>query len=127
MNISIGGVVFDKPLVWTDREDWAELAQTRARTVGGGQVVFTAPLQGGRPITLEAQRDRGWISKTKVDALRVMAAQIGATFTFVYGLDSFDVEFDHSSGPALQLAPLIPRTEPAGTDFYTGTIRLRTV
>jgi hypothetical protein len=127
MNLSIGAVTFTKPLVWTNRDDYPELAQSRTVTVGGGQVVFTAALQGGRPIVLEAQSTRGWVSKAQVDALRAMAVQIGSTWTLVYGAESHDVEFDYSTGAALSFTPLIPRTEPASSDWFTGTILLRTV
>lgn len=127
MNIVLGSVVFDKPLRWPNRDEFPELAQNRQRTVGGGQVVFTGPLAGGRPIVLEATRRQGWVTKGKVDALRAMAAQAGATWTFEYGTEAFDVEFDHAGGPAVRMRPLIPRTEPAAGDYYIGTIHLRTL
>lgn len=127
MNLSIGALVFDKPLVWANREDFAELAQSRQRTIGGGQVVFTQQLAGGRPIILEARPGRAWVTQAQIDALRAMAAQPGSTWTLIYGTETHTVEFDHSEGPALSFEAIIPRTEPAGTDIFTGTIRLRTV
>jgi len=128
MNLSLGSVTFDRPLVWVDREDHAGVDQTRARTVGGGQVVFTAPLAGGRPITLEARRDQGWITQAQLDALRAMAAQVDSSWVLIYGAETHTVEFDATGGPALSFTPLLrPRTEPAPTDFFTGTIRLRTL
>jgi len=127
MNFVIGSVVFDRPLVWPNREDWPELGQSRERTVGGGQVVFTGPLAGGRPIVIEARRRRCWVTQSQVDALKAMARQAGATFTFEFGLEAFDIEFDHSDGPAVRMTAAVPRTEPAGTDIYFGTIHMRTV
>lgn len=127
MTLSIGGVTIKRSLVWADRDAWQQLGQSRARTVGGGQVVFTGPLAGGRPITLEARRGRGWLEHDEVTALRALAAVSGATYVLVFGSDSYDVEFDHEPGPAVDVAAFLPRQAPAADDPYFGTIRLRTV
>lgn len=128
MNLSLGAVTFDRPLVWANREDFPELGQNRQRTVGGGQVVITGALAGGRPILLEARQDQGWITQAQLDALRAMAAQINSSWILIYGAETHTVEFDLQPGPALSFRSLgRPRTEPAATDYHIGTIRLRTL
>lgn len=129
MPVVIGTLTLTNVPVWVDRNAWQGVAQSRRRTVDGGQVVFSSPLSGGRPVTLEAQPNTGWLKKSEADALLAMSEVIGATYAFEYGDFEETVEFDHADGPgtAVQLEPLIPRSTPGADDWFVGTVRLRTI
>ncbi len=125
--ISLGGVTLSPSMQWTDKHAFQPVAQSVRRTLGGGVLVYAQELFKGRPITLEAQADTGWITKAMLDQLEVMAATPGGVFSLnVHGFVA-DVIFRHNEAPALEFAPLQPRAVPLATDFYLGTLKLLTI
>ncbi|MBF0212197.1 MAG: hypothetical protein HQM00_01390 [Magnetococcales bacterium] len=106
-------------LMWNDRHDAAPVEQTVVRTLGGKPVIWAQPRKGGTPVTLVAQSDAAWLDRSTVEALAVLAAQPGASFTLIWENWSGTVMFRHDTPPALSVTPLWP-----GHDRYTATIRL---
>ena len=70
---------------------------------------------------------QGWLTLTQVDALKVLASTVGATYTLMIEAEIFVVQFRHEDFPAIEVEPLIPRLNEEATDFYSGTIKLLTV
>ena len=116
---SLGGLVLPDSLQWTDRWDWTPAAQEVGRTLGGSLVVWSQTLEGGQPITLEAQDDVTWLSLTQVEALSTLAAQAGATFTLIWDSEAFTVMFRNHDLPAISFRPIWPNYH-----LFTGTIKL---
>jgi hypothetical protein len=56
-------------LLWEDRYQWTPYDQTAERTLDGSVVIHSSERDGGRPITLSADRDRAWIDSTTLAAL----------------------------------------------------------
>lgn len=125
--IVLGGVTLSPSLLWEDRDSFSQVAQTTKRTLGGGLVVYHQPLSGGRPITLTATEDTGWITRAMLDSLQSMALSAGSVYTL--NLHGFlaNVMFRHHEPPAVSFVPLQPRAVPLSGDFYTGQIKLLTV
>ncbi len=120
--ISLGAVTLSPSMQWVDRHSFSPVAQSVRRTLGGGLLVYTQELFKGRPITLEAQADTGWITKSEA-----MAATPGGVFSLnIHGFVA-DVVFRHNEPPALDFAPLQPRATPLSTDYYTGNLKLLTI
>ena len=118
----LGDLILPESLQWTDRHDWSPVAQETARTLGGTPVIWTQPLSGGRPVTLEATEDVTWLDQATVDAIRAMAAQAGASFTLIWEAETYTVMFRHDDPPAVKFQPLWPHHH-----LFSGTLKLMTV
>lgn len=118
----LGEVVLPDSTQWIDQNSWSPVAQETARTLGGSPIVWSHPLIGGRPITLDIQEGVTWLDQTTVDVIRTMATQPGANFTLIWDSEFYTVLFRHDAQPAVSFEPLWPNY-----DLYTGTIKLITV
>lgn len=127
MAIELGGVVLNPGMVWSDRYSYSPVTQNVNRTLGGVIRVTSLQLKKGRPITLEAIQDQGWLTRTVVDQVKALADVAGATYSLTVGPESFIVMFRHEDGPAVEFLPLIPRGEPLDDDYFVGTLKLITV
>lgn len=126
MAIQLGSLVLNPYLLWTDRYKFSPTKHEVVRTIGGRLVVKYGTLQSGRPITLQATDDQGWLSTAMMEELQIMANSPGGEFNLV--LDSFTtrVLFRHQDAPALDLDPLISRITFEPTDYHVGYIKLFT-
>ena len=95
---------------------------------------FRQQVFNGRPITLVAGQDFGWLTVDQVDAVQALADQETGVFPLMIGSDVFSVQFRHQDPPAFEAESLLgdldetsgPADDPA-TTFYTATIKLETV
>lgn len=128
MAIILGGVELNPDMIWSDEFQIAEVAQTHIRTLGGTSVVYSQQLSAGIPITLEATRDQGWLTKEQVKNINALHKQAGGQFPLVLGSQSFLVIFRHHEGVAFTAEPLIARIDGSNNDWYAPvTIRLMTL
>lgn len=125
--LNLGGVALNPEMVWQDRNSWQPVAQSVARTLGGKQITYSQSLIKGRPITLVASNDRGWLDKDQVDLVQAIAEVPGSVYTFQYGAEVYQVQFRHQESPAFIAEAFVPRIEEQGTDYFTATIRLETI
>lgn len=127
MSIVLNGVTLSGSMQWVEKDAWSPVAQTTQYTLGGGLVVYTQQLLAGRPVTLEAREDTGWITRAMLDAIETMASTPGAVYTLsVHGFTA-NVVFRHDEPPAVEFSPLQPRATPLVTDYYIGRLKLLTV
>lgn len=112
----LGGVDLPSALEWEDFGQSHGVGTVHRLALDGSLVTFSGPTL--EPITLRAGDDHGWFSTAIVTSLLTLAASTVST-TLVWGGMSIPVRFDHTSGPAVNLAPLYP-----GAPWYTGTISL---
>lgn len=127
MSITLDGVALSGSMLWPDRHQHSEVAQSTRRTLGGGLVVYTQQLFAGRPITLVAAEDTGWITKAMLDALETRAAVPGGAYVLNYHGFVVDVVFRHNDAPAVEFQPLQPKASPQAGDYYTGSLKLLTI
>ncbi len=127
MAITLDGFALSPHMLWTDRHAYNQVEQTSIRTLGGRLKMFSANLVKGRPITLKAVQDQGWLTLAQVNNVEAKAAVAGATYALVVGTESFDVMFRHTDGLPFEATPLISRIEEADSDYYTCTLKLITV
>jgi hypothetical protein len=134
VTLNLGGTDLNNAMLWSDRFAFQEVAQTVARTLGGQVVTFVQGLSKGRPITLVANEQRGWLTKDQVDAIQVMAQTVGGVFTLQVESETFQVQFRHEEPPAFEALPLVPDLaissgtfpDPTAT-YFTATIKLMEV
>lgn len=81
--------------------------------------MWSGPLTNGRPVTLNAEDSVTWLDGAQVSSILSMAMQPGATFTFLWGDEAFQVMFRHQDQPAVAFTPIRPHS-----DLFSGTIKL---
>ncbi|MCR9089879.1 hypothetical protein [Algiphilus sp.] len=122
MAVTLGGIALPDDIVWTDELDWEPVAQARARTLNGGQIIEETTLQGGRPITLGGGV---WVPRSTVLSLRTLAATAAQTHTLDLRGDTYTVAFVRPN--PIQAVPVIRYADPVPDDPHEITIRLITV
>lgn len=127
MTIQIDAVQLPAGLIWSDEHAAQAVAQSARRALDGSLVVTYAALQKGREITLESREDSGWLTKSQVDALRLLADSPGGVYTLTLRAIAYQVMFRHHAPPAFEAAPLFPFHNPQPGDRYLAVIRLITV
>ena len=109
-------------MLWTDEFDWRPIESAAEYAVTGALIIDTATRQAGRPITLAAQADHGWMPRTTLLALYALtAAATTHTLTLADGR-VFTVAF--AAGEPITAAP-VSRPEIPPADWpYVVTLRL---
>jgi len=125
--IVLGGVTLNPNMVWAERYFVQSIAQSVKTTLGGAPVVFAVPLRKGQELTLLASENFGWLQKSVVDQLVVLASVPGAIYSLEFGSQTMSVVFAHHNPPALQMTPFVPRIVHEATDYFIGQIKLLTV
>lgn len=123
--IELDSLELSPDLIWTDRFKYSPVGQSSYRTLAGNLIVFSQALLKGRPVTLEAQANMGWLTEEQVQGLIALASVPGVVYNLtIYG-ETYQVMFRHHDPPALEMEPIVDGSEPS--TWYTGTIKLITV
>lgn len=127
--IKLGNVELNPSMDWAERYQSFGIAQSVRLTLGGRVTMNAAPIHNGQSITLVADEQSGWLTKTVVELLQAMASQIGVVFYLTYGdvLLNVPVVFRHHDAPALDLRPLVPSETMRDDGFWIGSIKLMRV
>lgn len=120
---TLGLLQLPRGMVWTDEHDWVEAEQSTEYSITGALLVDAQAKDGGRPITLQAEDDAGWIRRDVLAQLRALANVPGATYTLTLADGrTFAVLF--APGQPITAHP-IGRPELPGTSHpYVATVRL---
>lgn len=111
-------------MLWTDEFNWRPVESVAERAVTGELVVDVAERIGGRPITLEATDDHGWISRATLLALYGLAEAEGAVYTLQLADErSFSVIFAPGGEP-ISARPIARPELPTAEWPYVVTLRL---
>lgn len=93
---------------------------------------------GGKPVIWESARTMksfdlvggysyGWIARSVLAELRVIADVVGATYILVYESDTLTVRFRSEVGDAISAFPIVGRPNHVDGDWYNNvTIKLMT-
>lgn len=125
--VSLEGIVLPSPIIWTDRNSWSGIQQTSERVLGGRQVTEYASLVGGRPVTLQSERNQGWVTWGVFKQLEALARTPGAVCSLQIGTFFAQVIFRHEDTPALDWEPIIKRLSPSDADVGLITLKLKTI
>jgi hypothetical protein len=131
-NITLGGI--DLPdgidptngagrVYWLNRDQWAPVSLSTARSLGGRLFFAQRQLYKGRQITLDV-RDHAWLLETAKDAIRALSETAGKK-TFVWYGESYQVLFDSEDGDPCPFEPLLIGRHLSKTN-WVGEIRLLT-
>lgn len=116
-------VPIPRGMVWVDEHDWVPAQHATEYSVAGALLVDAGLRLAGRPITLQAEDDAGWIARSVLADLRALASDPGATYllTLADGR-AFDVMFAPDS--PITAHPIARPELPASTHPYVATVRL---
>lgn len=87
-------VVLPKDLEWTDEFSWNPVSQDIKNTLTGGLVIHEHKLQYGRPITLTAKDDMGWVKRPIIKTLHDMVQETGLVMTLDFVKASYNQDLD---------------------------------
>lgn len=123
---SLGSVTFDDivegGLYIEEEHKWLPIGQT-IRYGLAGNAIITENARSGRPLTIIAQEDRGWLTKATVLELKALASVLNISYTLTLTNDSSVVEnrtvrFKRDSYP-IDVTAL-----DTAERYYVGTIHL---
>lgn len=114
-------------LDWTDRYAWSAVGQSMTRGLTGRPIIQAAALVAGRPITLQGDTDRAWVTdRAVIDTLQAWSDVPGKPLTInLYG-QTYQVYMRHHDAPAFEARPIAGLSNPpAGWPHYI-TLKLIT-
>lgn len=123
----VGGIALDPHMTWRDEGQWTPVRERVRIGCTGKEIVTTASLYSGRPITL-TRGDAGlWATRDilrQLQALRDTAGWAGL-LTLPDGRQ-FQVRWDHAAGP-IDIDPARLLSEPDNDDIVRLTLRFREI
>ena len=120
-------LALDPDLIWSDEYAWAATEQSVTRSLTGALIVQVGLRQAGRPITLVAADNAGWMSRAAMAQLRAWADIPGQVMTLtLYGV-AHPVMFRHHDGGPFEARPVTDYSDPVDTDWVVPTLRFMTV
>ncbi|MBB6578472.1 hypothetical protein HNP33_002554 [Comamonas odontotermitis] len=124
---SLGGIVVPRGMIWIDEHDWLPVQKSKEYSVEGALLLDVSVKQAGRPITLQADDDAGWISLGVLNQICVLASDPVATHRLILADGrEFDVQFDASDDAITARRIGRPALPPFDWD-YVATFKLITV
>lgn len=122
----LNAIQLPRGMVWVDEfGDWQKIERASAYGLTGALLIDSAERLEGRPITLSAQDDQGWITRAVLQTLQALAedaADAEHTLTHADGR-SFTVRFAPGGAPVT--ATPVGRPEvPDDDNPYVATLRL---
>lgn len=122
--ISLNGVVLSDDLFWDDEFEFPLISQQQQRTILGINIICTAPLQGGRIITLKATRAgsdiQGYFTREQIQQFRVLEST-GQQVQLIYESETINVII---KAGGVNVASHIERPNSVSSDEYSGTLAL---
>lgn len=122
----LGTIRLPSGMVWTDEFDWCSVERATTWSINGALLIDVGVRQAGRPITLSAQDDQGWIRRETLRQLQHLAdtePDAEHTLTLADGR-VFRVRFAQSeTSPITATALGRPELPPAHWPYIT-TLRL---
>ncbi|WEM01030.1 hypothetical protein [Delftia tsuruhatensis] len=122
----LGSLQLPAGMLWVDEFDWSAVAKSFERSITGALVIDAVPMVAGRPITLEASEDQGWIHRQTLLDLHALADRAGEEHDLVLADGrAFRVQF--AEGAPIKAQPVGRPEKPAPSNPYVATLRLITV
>lgn len=116
-------VQLPRGLIWVDEFDWQPVEAAAEYSLTGALIYDSAVRQKGRPITLRADDDAGWMRRDVAQAVNALAATPGAVYVLTLADGRlFNVSFAPSQ--PFEARPVARPELPGPHHPYVATIRL---
>ncbi|MDP4074200.1 hypothetical protein [Acidovorax sp. A1169] len=122
---TLGLVQIRRQMVWVDEFAWSPVEKTTEYSTTGALLVDVGERLAGRPITLQATDQHGWLARSAVEELRALAADPEGVYVFTHADGrEFTVMFAPDD-PVSAIPIQNTRPELPGDDYpYVTTVRL---
>lgn len=122
---TLGAISLPRGMRWVDEfGDWALQERAHDHSLTGALLIDVAARQAGRPITLSATDQQGWIQRSVLQALRTLSEDTEATHTLTLADGRvFTVRFAADGAPVTATAVGSPEAPPDAHP-YVATVRL---
>lgn len=126
-NITTGAIIeLDDEMYPTDEHEWSSVVSNTKYALDGTMIVEQSVRQAGKPYTMQAPSDMGFLTRSTVNALKAERDKLGATFWLDYRADGdvkrVKVMFD-TTGDAITARPVKDFISPSLDDLFIVTLR----
>lgn len=119
-------IELDDELYPSDEHDWSSLVSSTKYALDGTMIVEQSIRKAGRPYTMQAPSDMGFLTRSTVNALKAERDKLGATFWLDYRADGMvkrvKVMFD-TTGEAINAKPVKEFISPSLDDLFIVTLK----
>ena len=122
----LNGIELPRGMLWVDEFNWTAVEKTVERSITGAQIIDVVARIAGRPITLEAVEDQGWIHRATLLAVQALVDAPGGQYPLRLA-DGREFTVQFAAEDPIAAAPVSRPELPAGTHPYVATLRLITV
>lgn len=122
----LNGIELPRGMLWVDEFTWSAVQKRVERSITGAQIIDAVAKLAGRPITLQATENQGWIRRATLLAVQALVDDPAGQYTLVLADGRvFTVQF--AAEEAISATPIARPELPALTHPYVATLRLITV
>ena len=127
-NVATNAVIeLDDELYPSDEHEWSSLVSSTKYALDGTMIVEQSIRQAGRPYTMQAPSDMGFLTRSTVNALKAERDKLGATFWLDYRADGVvkrvKVIFDTTGDDAVTATPAKEFISPSLDDLFSVTLK----
>lgn len=127
-NITTGAIIeLDDELYPSDEHEWSSLVSSTKYALDGTMIVEQSMRQAGKPYTMQAPSDMGFLTRSTVNALKAERDKLGATFWLDYRADGqvkrVKVIFDTTGDDAVTAKPVKDFISPSLDDLFIVTLK----
>ena len=119
-------IELDDELYPSDEHEWSSLVSSTKYALDGTMIVEQSIRKAGRPYTMQAPSDMGFLTRSTVNALKAECDKLGATFWLDYRADGVvkrvKVMFD-TTGEAINAKPVKEFISPSLDDLFIVTLK----
>ena len=120
-------IELDDELYPSDEHEWSSLVSSTKYALDGTMIIEQSIRKAGRPYTMQAPSDMGWLTRSTVNALKAERDTLGATFWLDYRADGtvkrVKVIFDTTGDDAVTATPAKEFISPSLDDLFIVTLR----
>ena len=127
-NITTGAIIeLDDELYPSDEHEWSSLVSSTKYALDGTMIVEQSIRKAGKPYTMQAPSDMGFLTRSTVNALKAERDKLGATFWLDYRADGqvkrVKVIFDTTGDDAVTAKPVKDFISPSLDDLFIVTLK----
>lgn len=127
-NVTTGTIIeLDDELYPSDEHEWSSVASNTKYALDGTMIVEQSTRQAGKPYTMQAPSDMGFLTRSTVNALKAERDTLGATYWLDYRADGqvkrIKVIFDTTGDDAITATPAKEFISPSLDDPFIVTLK----
>ncbi|MDR0216735.1 MAG: hypothetical protein LBJ15_22395 [Comamonas sp.] len=122
----LNGIELPRGMLWVDEFNWSAVQKTVERGITGAQIIDAAARIEGRPITLQAVEDQGWIRRATLQAVQALADAPDGQYPLQLA-DGREFTVQFAADDPIAAVPISRPELPPATHPYVATLRLITV